>query len=368
MLEKILRVIFTGFFLILGVILGDQIEPLFTSILSGYSLTATLWGITLISLLIMIFGGIIGAVVGLFVSPYLTRKLLAVTAWVEKSLTGFSSQDLLLGTMGLFFGLIIANLIGLACIRIPIVGSYIPVVLSIVLGYIGLRLSIVKKSEITAWFKLRPAEGGRTKSLKNTIQGKLLDTSVIIDGRIHDLCKTGFLEGPLIVPVFVLEELQKIADSTDVLKRNRGRRGLDILNQMRKNSNVEIRIITNDFDDMTEVDSKLIKLALQLQCKVVTNDYNLNKVAELQGVTVLNINDLANAVKPALIPGETLLVQIVKSGKEEKQGVAYLDDGTMIVVDNGYPFIGREAEVTVTSVLQTSAGRMIFARAGKGNQ
>ena len=190
--------------------------------------------------------------------------------------------------------------------------------------------------------------------------GKLLDTSAIIDGRIAEICSTGFLEGPLLVPVFVLEELQLIADSSDLLKRNKGRRGLDILKQMQEDNYVEVRII--NFDDVQGVDSKLVRLGRKINAKVVTNDYNLNKVAALQGVAVLNINDLANALKPARIPGEHMNVLIVKAGKEENQGVAYLDDGTMIVVEDGQKYIGSTVPVTVTSVLQTSAGRMIFVK------
>lgn len=189
-----------------------------------------------------------------------------------------------------------------------------------------------------------------------------MDTSVIIDGRIADICKTGFIEGTMVIPGFVLEELQHIADSSDVLKRNRGRRGLDILNRIQKELSVKVHIYEGDFEEIQEVDSKLVKLAKVLSGKVVTNDFNLNKVCELQGVPVLNINDLANAVKPVVLPGEELSVQVIKDGKEHNQGVAYLDDGTMIVVEGGREHIGNEIDVLVTSVLQTSAGRMIFAK------
>ncbi len=189
-----------------------------------------------------------------------------------------------------------------------------------------------------------------------------MDTSSIIDGRIAELCATGFLEGPLLVPVFVLEELQLIADSADLLKRTKGRRGLDILKQMQEDGHVDVHIINDDFDDIQGVDSKLVRLGRDLKAKVITNDYNLNKVAELQGVVVLNINDLANAMKPARVPGEEMTVLIVKAGKEENQGIAYLEDGTMIVVENGQKYIGMSVPVTVTSVLQTSAGRMIFVK------
>jgi uncharacterized protein YacL len=191
---------------------------------------------------------------------------------------------------------------------------------------------------------------------------KILDTSVIIDGRIADIVKTGFVEGVLLIPSFVLEELRHIADSSDLLKRNRGRRGLDILNQISKETAIKVHIHEQDFDDINEVDSKLVRLGQVLKSPLLTNDYNLNKVAELQGVKVLNINELANALKPIVLPGEEMLVQVMKEGKEPGQGVAYLDDGTMIVVDTGRRFMGQNVTVLVTSVLQTAAGRMIFAK------
>lgn len=189
-----------------------------------------------------------------------------------------------------------------------------------------------------------------------------MDTSVIIDGRIADICKTGFIEGPLVIPEFVLGELQSIADSSDGLKRNRGRRGLDILNKIQKELDIEVIIHEEKFPDVPEVDTKLLKLTQLLEGRIITNDYNLNKVAEVQGIEVLNINDLANAVKPVVLPGEEMEVQIIKSGKEAGQGLAYLDDGTMIVVESGRAYIGNTIGVLVTSVLQTSAGRMIFAK------
>ena len=185
---------------------------------------------------------------------------------------------------------------------------------------------------------------------------------MIIDGRIFDICQTGFIEGPLIIPGFVLEELRHIADSSDSLKRNRGRRGLDVLNRIQKELNIPVETIEKDFEGVAEVDTKLLKLAQLLGGKVVTNDYNLNKIAEFQGVPVLNINELANAVKPVVLPGEEMSVQVIKDGKETGQGIAYLDDGTMIVVDGGRKFIGEIIDVIVTSVLQTAAGRMIFAK------
>jgi uncharacterized protein YacL len=191
---------------------------------------------------------------------------------------------------------------------------------------------------------------------------KLLDTSVIIDGRVADICETGFLEGTLIIPQFVLRELQQIADSSDPIKRNRGRRGLDILQRIQRSVDVHVKILEQDFPKIRDVDSKLVALGKQLGAKILTNDFNLNKVAELQGVPVLNVNQLANAVRPVVLPGELMNVHILKEGKEYGQGVAYLDDGTMVVVDSARKYVGRNVDVAVTSVLQTTAGRMIFTR------
>jgi uncharacterized protein YacL len=254
--------------------------------------------------------------------------------------------------------------LGSAFLPIPIVGKYIPGVISIILGYLGINVAIRKRDELFNLFTMFPwinKERHKDKAV-NICQYKILDTSVIIDGRIADICKSGFIEGTLLIPGFVLEELQHIADSSDLLKRNRGRRGLDILNRIQKELGMYVQIDNRDFDEISEVDSKLVKLGQVLKAKIITNDYNLNKVAELQGVPVLNINELANAVKPVVLPGEEMVVHVVKDGKEFGQGVAYLDDGTMIVVDGGKRHIGETIGVLVTSVLQTAAGRMIFAK------
>ena len=360
--EKILRAIFVLLFTVLGIVLSRQGETVLALLLPNSVLTETILGITFMSLAAMLVGGIFGAIIGSFISPYLIKSLFMFTSTVEKSLSAMSTQDLIAGTLGLFLGLIIANLVGLAFGSVPYIGPYVSVALSIILGYLGMHLVVSKKSELAGWLHLHAEGSFDKKKNKDHHTGKLLDTNVIIDGRVADIYRSGFLEGPIIVPVFVLEELQKIADSSDILKRNRGRRGLDILNHMRKNSKDDVIIVTNDFEDISEVDSKLVKLAREKNYKIVTNDYNLNKVAELQGVAVLNINDLAIAVKPAVIPGEQIFVQLVKSGKEEGQGVAYLEDGTMIVVENGSQCIGKEVPVSITSVLQTSAGKMIFAK------
>ncbi|MCK5645053.1 MAG: PIN domain-containing protein [Gammaproteobacteria bacterium] len=262
------------------------------------------------------------------------------------------------GVAGLALGLIAAKLL-LVPFRgmFPEPGIYAPV-LGAVLGYGGLLLGMKKGSALTAQSILGTVKGQRGGEATK----KLLDTSVIIDGRIADVCETGFIEGAFIVPQFILQELQHIADSPDSLKRARGRRGLDVLHRMQKMADLNVEVVEQDFPKIKEVDSKLVALAQSINAKVITNDFNLNKVAELQGVPVLNVNELANAIKPVVLPGETLKAFIIKEGKEHNQGVAYLEDGTMIVVDNGRKLIGKNVEVSVTSVLQTTAGRMIFTK------
>jgi len=277
-------------------------------------------------------------------------------------------QDLVMGSVGLIIGLIIANLLGTIFSLMGFIGKVIWIMATILLGYLGLTLCVKKREEIIGVLGNISRFGGSKDKLtqdgKHAGSQKILDTSVVIDGRIADLCASGFIEGTLLVPGFVLEELRHIADSSDLLKRNRGRRGLDILNDLRKGSNVKVVIYENTkgIDVTAEVDTKLVKLAQKISAKILTNDFNLNKVAEFHGVKVLNINELANAVKPIVLPGEEMVVQVVKEGKESGQGVAYLDDGTMIVVDGGRRHMNQVITVTVTSVLQTAAGRMIFAK------
>lgn len=268
--------------------------------------------------------------------------------------------DLLSGLSGLIVGLVISALLFPVLGKAGWLGTLLAYTVTAVLGVYGFRIGYQKREELVG--VVTTGAGDKKKDGPQKDEHKILDTSVIIDGRIADICKTGFIEGTLVIPEFVLEELQHIADSSDLLKRNRGRRGLDILNKIQKELDVKVLIYEGDFEEISEVDSKLVRLAKALQGKVITNDFNLNKVCELQGVSVLNINDLANAVKPVVLPGEEILVQVIKDGKEHGQGVAYLDDGTMIVVEGGREYIGATIEVLVTSVLQTSAGRMIFAK------
>ncbi|MBB3114262.1 uncharacterized protein YacL [Paenibacillus phyllosphaerae] len=306
----------------------------------------------------------IGALCGLVLASMLSGAIIRFLERGADRVSEMPTGDLMAGGAGLASGLGISALLYPAVSGFSGAGLFIPACMTLFFGYFGLRLGLSKKQELAEGFssfmsmRAKPADNLEDSTYE---EHKILDTSVIIDGRIADICKTGFIEGTLVIPEFVLEELQHIADSSDLLKRNRGRRGLDILNKIQKELDVKVLIYEGDMED-GEVDSKLVKLAKVLHGKVVTNDFNLNKVCELQGVSVLNINDLANAVKPVVLPGEEIVVQVIKDGKEHGQGVAYLDDGTMIVVEGGRDFIGTTMEVLVTSVLQTSAGRMIFAK------
>ena len=298
--------------------------------------------------------GIWGLLGGLF--------LAVLTLLFEEGLKRIPIKNLLGGFIGLILGVITANLIFKVFFSNLMI-NHLQITLPLYSGlygicvYIGLRIGFKKGEEIhlTGWkvFSKNPPRSENTK---------ILDTSVIIDGRIADITETGFVEGAILIPQFVLGELQHIADSPDPIKRTRGKRGLEVLHHIQKQANVDVRIVDTDYPAVKEVDSKLIELAKEVHGKIVTNDSNLNKVAELQGIEVLNINELANSLKPVVLPGEEMNVKILKEGKEAGQGVAYLDDGTMIVVDNGRRQMGKTIDVIVTSVLQTPAGRMIFAR------
>ncbi len=314
-------------------------------------------------------GAVIGAVLFFLATFWVTDYIVDFIRIIEEKVVKAPVGDVLFGAIGLIIGLIIAFLltVPLAEINFPVVSNILPIFITILLGYFGFQVGFKKRDELINLFSNTKGKEKKKDSDEDEIDSgssklKILDTSVIIDGRIADICQTGFLEGTLVIPQFVLEELQHIADSSDVLKRNRGRRGLDILNKIQKELEINVEIYEGDFEEIQEVDSKLVKLAKLVNGMVVTNDFNLNKVCELQKVQVLNINDLANAVKPVVLPGEELNVQVIKDGKEYNQGVAYLDDGTMIVVEEGRNYIGKTIDVLVTSVLQTSAGRMIFAK------
>lgn len=311
---------------------------------------------------------VIGASIFICLAYFLAERVVDSIKWLEQKLLKAPILDLIFGTGGLMVGLLVAYLLsfGIAEFNIKAVTSVVPIILLVLFGYLGFQVGFQKREEfMNAIFSAKKAGNDlrvKEEAATTSANHKVLDTSVIIDGRILDIVQTGFVEGILVIPQFVLTELQHIADSSDNLKRVKGRRGLDILKQLQVDEQCEVQITTQDYDDIAEVDLKLVRLAKDLNGAVVTNDYNLNKVAAIHGVQVLNINDLSNAVKPVVIPGEDMHVVVVKEGKEQNQGVAYLDDGTMIVVEGGRKLIGEAIDVVVTSVLQTSAGRMIFAK------
>ena len=392
MLDKVLRFFIVAVMAVAGAALMQPASPTLTQFI-GTEILKTDMGffrMTLAGLLCILAGAALGALVGSLTASYLISTLKRFSAWVETQLNKMPIHDVLAGAIGLSLGLILATLLGGAFSRIPIVGNYLPVVFAIVFGYLGIRITMTKREEIAEMFsfiprffkdvlKARevrqepppaptpeplplPEVKEEASELAADKRYKLLDTSAIIDGRIADVIDSGFLEGTLLIPVFVLEELQRIADSADALKRVRGRRGLDILQKIRSEAKLAVEIDSRDFDDIAEVDSKLVRLGQLVGGKIVTNDYNLNKVSELQGVPVLNVNELANAVKPVVVPGESMRVTVVKDGKEQGQGVAYLDDGTMIVIEGGHRHLNQNIDVEVTSALQTAAGRMIFAK------
>jgi len=304
---------------------------------------------------------LVGALGGLVLTPYVTvRPFLALRKRIRQA----PVQQLLAAVLGLIIGLIIAALSSFPLSLLPPPFSQIlPFVAAVLFGYLGIMVMITRQHDITSIIRGQwPARGESGEAAASRHGPVLLDTSVIIDGRIADISQTGFIEGEMLVPRFVLTELQHIADSSDTLRRNRGRRGLEMLHRLQNESVTPVRVTDMDIEGVHEVDDKLVLLAKRLHCAIVTNDYNLNRVAELQGVRVLNINELANAVKALFIPGERISVKIVQEGKEIGQGVAYLDDGTMVVIEDGKPYLHQDMEVVVTKVLQTAAGRMLFAR------
>jgi uncharacterized protein YacL len=319
-----------------------------------------------------------GALLAFVITPYIT---VVPYRWMREA----AASDLVAAVIGLIVGLIISFLIAIPLANLPpIWGRILPFVGTMVCGGLGVSLAVQRKNDLSHLFQAafasrrarereREEERQKEKELEKEQSSQLqpvtqilLDTSAIIDGRIADISQTGFVSGALLVPRFVLNELQRIADSADTMRRNRGRRGLEMLNRLQKDTTVPVQITDADIEDVAEVDGKLVQMARNLHCPIITNDFNLNRVAELQGVKVLNINELANAVKPVLLPGEDIFIKIMQDGKELGQGVGYLDDGTMIVVEGGRQYMGTTIEVTVTRVLQTVAGRMIFAHPKQG--
>lgn len=360
-MKRFFSLLFTICFAVLGTVLTLKIaQPFMKDVAVAY-----MYGYVIVfTILFVVIGGLLSKPIVNGISNLINA---GANEFSKKSLS-----EIIPGVIGLIVGLVVASLLSITVVKIDVVGPYIAVVLELALGYIGFLVGYRKQDDFSTMFSSlrkdkepREHTGFRERERdKKLAPGamKILDTSVIIDGRISDIFRTGFLEGNLVVAGFVLEELQHIADSSDSLKRNRGRSGLDCVKMMQNEFGASVIVYNKDYPDCHEVDAKLLLLAKDIKGVVVTNDYNLNKVAQVQGVKVLNINDLANAVKPVLLPGEDLTVSIVREGKEPNQGVAYLDNGTMIVVENGRRFVGNTIFVVVTSILQTSAGRMVFAK------
>jgi uncharacterized protein YacL len=340
-----------------------------------FAILGLYWGILLGNLanqqqdLYAVVMALLGALTGLVLTPFLTTRPARA---LRSLLSRLSALTLVASLFGLLAGLLIAALLAFPLSLLPSpFGDIFPFIGVLIFGYIGVTVFVTRQNDIFSVLRLSVL--GRSQSSNSdevedssggmgSVRTILLDTSVIIDGRIADIARTGFLIGTLLIPRFVLNELQYIADSADSLRRQRGRRGMEVLSQLQKDTTMPVRISDIDVEGVREVDDKLVVLARQLRCPILTNDYNLNRVAELQGVIVLNVNELANAVKSVLLPGESLLVNIIQEGREAGQGVGYLDDGTMVVVEDGRDHINTQANVTVTKVLQTAAGRMIFGR------
>ena len=322
--------------------------------------------------------GLIGALFGIILTPFITTR---PVRYIRQTLTRLSAQTLFAALLGLICGLIIAALLAFPISRLPSpFGDVLPFVGVVVVGYLGVAVFTMRQNDLFNMLSSLTNRGSSGSSSQSSIfpeggsgsskmdnHSILLDTSVIIDGRIADIARTGFVPGSFLIPRFVLAELQYIADSPDSLRRQRGRRGMEVLSQLQKEPNIPVRISDIDVEGVRDVDDKLIILARQLRCPILTNDYNLNRIAELQGVNVLNVNELANAVKSVLLPGEALNIRVIQEGKEMGQGVGYMDDGTMVVIENGRDYMGKEINVTVTKVLQTAAGRMIFGRPEDNN-
>lgn len=340
-----IRIIGMAVFSVLGVYVGNGLTPYNQDKQLLYTVTFTL----------------LGALIGLVLTPYITtRPIRALRALLGR----LAAETLFSALIGLVIGLLTAALLAFPLSLLPSpVGKVMPMIGVLIFGYFGVAVFTTRQADITSIL------GGLTRREENTGASPaqssrtiLLDTSVIIDGRVADIAKTGFLPGTLLIPRFVLNELQYIADSPDSLRRQRGRRGMEVLAELQKTSAAVVRISDVDVEGVREVDDKLVILARQMKCPILTNDFNLNRIAELQGVVILNINELANAVKSVVLPGEYMSVNVIQEGKEINQGVGYMEDGTMVVVENGNKYLNQHIHVTVTKVLQTAAGRMIFAR------
>jgi uncharacterized protein YacL len=301
-----------------------------------------------------------GAALGLLLTPWVTTRPFT---WIRKRIRQLPAQQLVAITIGLVVGLIIGSLLAIPLSQLPApMGEIFPFVSTVLFAWLGISIMVMRANDIITLLGVQRSGRESAQGHRQNERMVLLDTSVIIDGRIDDIAQTGFIQVPIVIPRFVLNEVQHIADSADDMRRIRGRRGLDVLNRLRKNSPVPVRITDMDIEDVAEVDDKLVLLARQLHCPVMTNDYNLNRVAQIQGVQVLNVNELANAVKVIYLPGEQFTVHIIKEGRDPTQGIGYLDDGTMVVVQNAIRYRDQTINVEVTKVIQTVAGRMIFAK------
>lgn len=372
MLNRVLRITIVVVFAVTGLILTEYLLPYISDYFDYKFYGNGFFGIAFTTIVSGSVGIFVFGSMGMALAPVIIRKM---TSWTEKIailLARVPTSDIMVITFGIAIGLVLANLLGGPFSHLPIIGPYIPLIFSVVLSMVGAKVALRKHQDIVGFFdRSLPSLKGAVKpaAVKDAYDSdrfysdnKLLDTSVIIDGRIGDILKTGFLEGFIIVPKFVIGELQTLADSADSLKRGKGRRGLDLLHEIQMENPERVFVDDTDYPELEGVDAKLVKLAQQKQWIIVTNDFNLNKVAEIQGIDVLNINDLANAVKQMVVPGENINVFLLREGKEAGQAIAYFEDGTMIVVDNGRRFIGSSVMAEVTSVLQTSAGRMVFAK------
>lgn len=340
MLEKAMKYAFA----IVGAITGLTVTR-FVYVRSEISLNS-FTGIVIMVVASLAFGTLM-----LFVGGKIVGFVAGSMEKAEKLLQTLTLYELMICVAGLIAGLIVANLISVALMKIQIIGIPLTIIANVLLGSCGVFLALSKRNENILEHRKH-----------NQYRCKVLDTSVIIDGRILDICRVGFLEGELIIPDFILEELRHLADSHDDLVRLKSRRGLDVLNSLKKDSIVPVKIVKTKLDPSIEVDERLMQFAREEKACIITNDYNLNKVASIAGIPILNINDLSNALKPLAVSGEEMTVKIVREGKENGQGIGYLDDGTMVVVEGAHKFKGLEVDVVVTSVLQTSAGRMIFAK------
>ncbi|MCX7970275.1 MAG: TRAM domain-containing protein [Negativicutes bacterium] len=366
-MQRLLRVVIVCLAAVTGFALSEEIEGCFIGYVDNALLKTSFFGLTLAALVGVVGGAMVGAVIGFLVSPLVSSWLVGVERWAEERLFRMSLNDLLAMFVGLAAGLLIANLVTEALVPVPVIGKYLPIFINILLGYIGVRVAVRKRDDLLNMLGRVP---GRLRRRREGDGGRdivgcrpaLLDTSAIIDGRIADVARAGFLPGEMVVPGFVISELQSVADAGDGVKRARGRRGLDVLAEMQGNAGLTVQIVATDYPGIDGVDGKLVQLALDLGANLVTTDYNLNKVAALRGIKVLNVNELANALKPVMLPGEEMTVRVLKEGKEHGQGIGYLDDGTMVVVEGGRRLIDREVRVVVNSVIQTAAGRMIFTR------